>query len=143
MPFASANLTSPAWSETDRTDITQTTDVNSDGLDDIIIHHGYSDPSIPYSYGSEVHLNTGTEFARFGFNGSTTISGLVGVDDFDGDGLTDLLIGGRQDSGRSGQSSEPAGRDDPAGRRRLDQGRGFASRPFHGRRVERQLPLCL
>ena len=48
----------------------------------------------PYSYGSEVHLNTGTEFARFGFNGSTTISGLVGVDDFDGDGLTDLLIGG-------------------------------------------------
>lgn len=81
------------------------TDINSDGLDDLIIHDGFppstsSHPGPPYRSGKTwVLLNTGNGFTQVSVNGSTAgFDRLIATGDFDGDGLTDIALEGETNS---------------------------------------------
>lgn len=80
-------------------------DVNGDGLDDIIIsnpitvaHREFCGGSttVPYSSkGAYVFLSNGTKLIGGEQTGLSKIDGYIGIGDFDGDGLSDALIEGQ------------------------------------------------
>lgn len=76
-------------------------DLNSDGLMDLIVHDGFPSPSAtnagpPYTSGkSWIFVNTGDDFVQVKINGSLSgFSRLIASGDFDGDGLTDVALEG-------------------------------------------------
>lgn len=78
------------------------TDINSDGLVDLIIHDGFppltssSDSGAPYTSGKTwVFVNTGSGFSQIPVSGSLAgFNRLVATGDFDGDGLVDIALEG-------------------------------------------------
>jgi hypothetical protein len=78
------------------------TDINSDGLVDLVIHDGFTpltsstSAGAPYTSGKTwVFINTGSGFTQVSVNGSLAgFNRLVATGDFDGDGLTDMALEG-------------------------------------------------